>query len=1092
MQCPSCGTANAAAARFCSECGTPLGTPCPDCQFINRADAKVCSGCGKRFGASERAQAERRQLTVFFVDLVGSTAMSEALDPEELRELYAKYQNVCAEVIRGYDGHVAQFLGDGILAYFGYPVAHEDDALRAVHSGLGILEQLDTVHLGSERPTVRIGVHTGLVVVGDVGSGQRSEQLALGEAPNVAARVQGEADPDTMLISEATRRLVAGHFRLEDLGSRPLKGLSRPMQLWRVLGLSDAASRFDALAAEGLAPFVGREREVSTIRAAWERAVQGNGQAVLLRGEAGIGKSRLLGAARSLAAGDEPERFEAECSPYALNSPLHPVVQMLQRRLGLAALSDPVARLERIEEFVRSRGGSVAEAVPLLAPLLDVSLGDRYPASELPMAKQRQRLLSILADLQLHAPGDSPTLVVLEDLHWADPSTLELVAMLVSRQGNTRLMVLGSTRPELPELWSPSPDRHEIRIQALPSGDARSLVSGVVGSKALPDEVLRQIIERTGGIPLFVEAVTRTVLESGVLRELEDRFELVGPLPPGLIPSTVHDSLMARIDRLGADKVIAQIAATIGRDFRADLLQAVSGRTAAALEGALRRMMDLDLISRTGVAPHWNYQFKHALIQDAAYESLLKKTRQEYHGRVADALSTEFEELVHDRPELLARHLEGAGRTQEAIPGWMKAATVAGSRWALQECVGYYRRALALLETLPPESPDRIRDEMACQLAIAPPLMALRGWASREVERACTRARELCELTQNYEGLFSALWGLWTVRLVRGEHERALEVAKGVLEMANASGVPILNIAARHATGFSYYYLAEYGLARKSGEEAMALFDLEQERTLVGLFQMSSSTVVLSYLAMALRLTGLVDQGAQRQQQLVSLIDDLNIPGSTAVGIGVAMYHLVDEGAYDEVARNAERGYHVSAELGYAFWAASMRVYRGWAEAHRGNPQAGVQEMRQGLADFLGTDAGIFVPQWRLMLAQGLRKDGQPQVALAELQQALAHITQWRETYYEPEVLRERGEIQRELGALEDAESSLRRAMAVAHAQHARLLELRAAIPLVELMEEQGRARDAAALLRPLLETFTEGLGCREVRRATELLARLE
>ncbi|MBK8249810.1 MAG: AAA family ATPase [Gemmatimonadetes bacterium] len=1092
MLCPSCGTANAAAARFCSECGTALGVPCPDCSFLNRPDAKNCSGCGKRFAATERSQAERRQLTVFFVDLVGSTALSETLDPEELRDLYAKYQAVCAEVIRGYDGHIAQYLGDGILAYFGYPIAHEDDALRAVRSGLEILTKLEAAPMGAQRPTVRIGVHTGLVVIGDVGTGQRAEQLALGEAPNVAARVQGEAEPDTMLISEATRRLVSGHFRLEDLGARALKGLSRPMQLWRVLGLSDAASRFDALTSEGLAPFVGREHEVSEIRTAWVNAMGGAGQAILLRGEAGIGKSRLLGAARSFAQESPHERFEAECSPYALNSPLHPVVRMIERRLDFSDHLEPAEKLDRIEQFVLARGGRLDEAVPLLASLLGVDAGDRYPASDLTPARQRQRLLTVLAQLQLRAPGGTPTLLVIEDLHWADPTTLELVATLVSQQGDAPLLVIGSTRPELPELWSPAPNRHEIRVLALPQTDVRSLVAGVVGSKSLPDVVLNQIIERTGGIPLFVEAVTRTVLESGHLREMEDRYELVSPLPPGLIPSTVHDSLMARIDRLGQDKVIAQIAATIGREFRADLLLAVSKTTATALDIALKRMMELDLISRNGVAPRWNYVFKHALIQDAAYESLLKKTRQEYHGRIADTLPTQFEDLVRDHPELLARHLEGAGRTEEAITGWMRAAAPAGARWALQECVGYYRRALSLLESLPSDSPDRIRDEMACQLAIAPPLMALRGWASREVERACVRARELCEQTRNYEGLFNALWGLWTVRLVRGEHEKALEVAKRVLEMAQASEVPILNVAARHATGFSYYYLGEYALARQQGEEAIALFDLEQERTLVGLFQMSSTAVILSYLAMSLRLSGFVEQGAKRQQELVTLIDDLNIPGSTAVGLGVAMYHLVDEGDVETVARNAERGYQVSVDLGYAFWAASMRIYRGWAQALRGEPQAGVQEMRLGLADFLGTDAGIFVPQWRLMLAQGLRRDGQPLAALAELQHALAQITQWRETYYEPEVLRERGEIQRELGSLADAESSLRRAMAVAHAQHARLLELRAALPLAELMREQGRGREGASMLRPLYDAFTEGTEAAELTRARTLLAELE
>ncbi len=1089
MQCPKCGSSNSAASRFCSECGTPLGVPCPDCAFPNRPDAKVCGGCGKRFGAPERAVAERRQLTVFFVDLVGSTAMSESWDPEELREHYAKYQRVCAEVIQRYDGYIAQYLGDGVLAYFGYPTAHEDDALRAVRSGLEIMEQLGEVSTGEARLRARIGVHTGLVVVGDVGGGQRQEQLALGEAPNVAARVQGEAEPDTILISEATRRLVAGHFQLEDLGARSLKGMSRPMQLWRVLGLSDAVTRFDAMtSAAGLAPFVGRQDEVKAIRDAWERASKGEGQTILLRGEAGIGKSRLLGAARSVAGAGDHDRFEAECSPYETASPLHPVVHMLERRLGFHATMPPAERLERIQEFVTERGGRPAEAVPLIASLLDVPLDARFTPSELPPAKLRQRMLAVLAELQLQAPGGAPTLVVIEDLHWADPSTLELVAALVSQQSKARLMVIGSTRPELPELWSPAPNRRELRVQALARTDIRALVAGVAGAKPLPDEVQRQIIERTGGIPLFVEAVTRTVLESGVLTELEDRWELQGPLPPGLIPASVHDSLMARIDKLGADKIVAQVGSVIGREFRADLLEAVMDRRGAAIDSALRRLVELDLVSRTGIAPHWTYTFKHALLQDAAYESLLKKTRQEFHGRIATALAARFPDLVESNPALLARHLEGAGRTTEAIGAWITAGSVAGERFAMQECVTNLRRAITLLETLPADDPERIAQEMAAQLAIAPPLMITRGWAAREVERACLRARELCEQTGNSQGLFGALWGLWTVRLVRGEHERATDVARQVHAMALASGVPMLDVASRHAIGFSLYYLADFPAARQHAEAAMQLFSLEQERAIVAAFQMPSSAVILAYWAMSLRFMGLADQAAARQADLLKLIDDLNLPPCTALGLGVAMYHWVDVRDVDTVAIQAETGHRVSTEEGFQFWASAMRIYRGWAQAHRGNPRAGVQEMREGIAEFLATDAGIFMPQWRMMLAEGLSLDGQPQMALAELQQGLAQITQWRETYYEAELLRTRGDIQRSMGDRSEAEASYRRAMAIAHAQRALLLELRAANRHASLLHEQGRTDEGIAILAPLVAAMTEGFGTREYRDARAYL----
>ncbi len=1092
MQCSKCGTKNSTMARFCTECGNALGVPCTACGFGNPPEAKRCGGCGTALQAAPRAEAERRQLTVFFVDLVGSTAMSEAWDPEELREMYARYQTICADIIKRYDGHIAQYLGDGVLAYFGYPVAHEDDALRAVRSGLEILASLSDVTLGGEHPMARIGIHTGLVVVGDVGGGQKQEQLALGEAPNIAARVQGEAEPNTMLVSEATRRLVAGHFLLGDLGPRNLKGISRPIQLWRVLGMSDATSRFDAMAsAAGLAPFVGRQVEMDVIREAWGLASHGEGQTLLVRGEAGIGKSRLLGAARNVASLGAHERFEAECSPYDSNSPLHPVVHMLERRLGFDAQMADTEKLDRIEEFVVQRGGRTGEAVPLLASLLSVNLSGRFPASDLPPAKQRQRMLQVLAELQLQAPGGAPTLVVIEDLHWADPSTLELVAALVSQQSKSRLMVIGSTRPELPELWSPAPNRRELKVEALARTDIRALVAGVAGPKPLPDSVLKEIVERTGGIPLFVEAVTRTVLESGVLTELEDRFELSGPLPPGLIPSTVHDSLMARIDRLGPDKVIAQVASVIGREFRSDLLSLVTGRSGASLEGALRQLIDLDLVSRTGIAPNWTYTFKHALLQDAAYGSLLKKTCRDYHGRIADALSEHFSELVETNPALLARHLEGAGRVKEAVPAWIKAGTDAGQRSAMQECVAYLKRAITLLETLPVDDPDRLANETVAQLAIAPPLMATAGWGAREVERACLRAKELCEQTGNGEGLFGAMWGLWTVLFVRGEHERALEAAKTVLSMAMAGDVGILHVAARHAIGFSHYYLGEFAEARMHAEKALEIFSLDQEKLLVSVFQIPSTVCCLSFLTQSLRFLGFPEQARERQLQLEQLVRDLDNPACTAVGLGVGQYHYFDRNDIDTIRAQADRGYTLAVEEGFLFWSAAMRVYRGWSQALTGESERGIREMDEGLEDVFRTNSGIFVPQWRMMMAQGRRVQGDLPGALKQINLSLELIDTFRERYYLSESLRERAAIHVAMGDTTKAEDDLRRAIGVAHQQDARLLELRSAVALSNLLIARERPAEVRDLLTPLLGSFTEGFDEPDLVQARELLASL-
>ncbi len=729
MQCTKCGTENPDSTKFCGECGTPTGAPCPWCHARNAPNALTCAGCERPLGTAAPAPAERRQLTVFFVDLVGSSSLSETWDPEELRELYSQYQGVCSDVIQRYEGHVAQYLGDGILAYFGYPKAHEDDPVRALQSGLDILEGLEGVSVRGQRPRVRIGIHTGLVVIGEVGTGQRKEQLALGEAPNIAARLQAEALPDSVVISDATRKLVSGHFDLEDRGSHTLKGISRPMHLFRVLGRSDAASRFDAMASSGLAPFVGREHEVEIIRAAWTYAADGRGQTVVLCGEAGIGKSRLIGTAEQIARSRLHEMFEAECSPYDMNSALHPIVAMLHRRLGLERDTPTPEKLDVLEQFIVGRGVAREEALPLLAALLSIPTGDRYAELDLAPARRRERTLEILADLLLKSPGGSPVLLLIEDLHWADPSTLHLVSALVARQVSSPLLLVCTTRPGTSVAWPPALNWRELVIEALPTDHARALIAGVAGRKQLPELVVKEIIARTGGVPLFVEAVTRTIIETGVLRELDDRFELVGPLPPGLIPATVHDSLMARVDRLGPDKPVAQLAATIGREFSFELLLNVSGKTANALEHVLRRLVELDLVSQSGVAPASTYTFKHALIQDAAYESLLRKTRQEFHGRIADELLSRFPDVAAARPDLVAQHFTNAGRGAQAIKYWLSAGQLALGRAANHEAIAHLKHGLAHIADVP-ES-ERLAEELEFQAALAPALTATQGWRRR-------------------------------------------------------------------------------------------------------------------------------------------------------------------------------------------------------------------------------------------------------------------------------------------------------------------------------------------------------------------------
>jgi class 3 adenylate cyclase/predicted ATPase len=1066
-----------------------MGVPCPHCSYRNARDASQCGGCGRSLVSTQAPAAERRQLTVFFADIAGSTALAEALDPEDLRVLYKRYQAVCAEVVQRYEGYLAQYLGDGVLAYFGYPAAHEDDAARAVTAGLDILARIAGMGPEGNRLQVRIGIHTGLVVVGEMGEGLRREQLALGEAPNVAARLQGEALPETIVISDTTRKLVAGQFALDDLGPRTLKGLSRPMQIFRVRGRNRSVSRFQAMtSAHGLTSFVGRERELDAIRAAWAQASEGRGQTLLLRGPAGIGKSRLLEAAAMTASSRLHEVFQAQCSPYQMNSPLYPVIDMIERRLGIEDDMSASAKLDLLEQFAAGRGVDLEQATSALAGLLAVPSLDRYPEIELPPARRVQWMMSIVADVLMHAVGGSPVVLLIEDLHWADPSTLDLVSEIVDRQTSNPVFVVCTARPEFTAPWTSKPGCTVMEVEALSAQDTRSLVARVVGPKPLPLALLEELVTRTGGIPLFVEAVTRTIIDAGILRELNDRYELTGPLPPGLIPATVQDSLMGRIDRLGADRVVAQLAATIGRESSFELLQAVLGKSAESLAAALIRLVELEIVLENGVPPGSTYTFRHALIQDAAYGSLLRATRQEFHSKIAEALVSRFPDMAETKPELLARHYEGAGRTKEAIGGWMKAGYRAQQHSALRECAAYLQKSIALLETLPSEDPARLQTEMEAQLALSTALMSTLGWGSREVEAACIRARDLCKQLGNTTGLLGALWGLWTVYFLRGAIPSSMDVAIPVLDIALSTGDPGLEICGRQAVGLSTYFLGHFPEAREHGQRAQSLYDPDRERELATTFQLPVSYACGNYFSLSLWFMGFPESAEKARQFAWDVIEKLNISACTAYGLGCSMMLYYARRDVATIAAIADRLLALATEEGYLFWAAWARIHKGWVAAMQGNVDAGIAEMTAALDSYRLTGSALMMPQWCLMLAEAQLRARRPGDALAAISRGLTHVKEYGEHVQEPELHRMRGEILIAQGARSAGEAALSRALECAAGQHARMLELRAALSLARSRRDHGKIADTAALLQPLESWFVEGRDTPELLETRAIL----
>ncbi|HXA51773.1 MAG TPA: adenylate/guanylate cyclase domain-containing protein [Candidatus Acidoferrum sp.] len=1086
MQCSNCGTENSPKVKFCSECGSPVGIPCSQCSFRNARDAAVCGGCGASLGPAPTAIAERRQITVFFSDIVGSTSLAESLDPEDLRDLYARYQNLCAETVQRYEGHLAQYLGDGVLAYFGYPTAHEDDAARAVRSGLEILDRIKSI--GGNPPQVRIGIHTGIVVVGDVGAGSRREQLALGEAPNIAARLQSEAVPDSIVISDATRRLLAGQFAVEDLGPRMLKGLSRPLHVFQVLGSSGASSRFHAMqSGQGLAAFVGREREVAAIRAAWADAAEGRGRTLLLRGPAGMGKSRLVEAAKQIASTQPHDVFQAQCSPYQMNSPFYPILEMLERRMGYGKETAVADKLDLIEKFVAVRSDGLEPAAALLAELLSVPTMGRYPELQIPPAKRHQWTIEVLTGLLLHPVAGSPVLLSIEDLHWADPSTVDLLAEMVARQASLPALLVCTARPEFIARGLDRSHCREILVEALSPDDVRALVAFIAG-KQLPVAVREEVVARTGGIPLFVEAVTHTVMEAGILRELDDRYELTRPLPQGLIPPTVQDSLMARIDRLGADRPVAQLAATIGRESSFELLQAVLDQPVESLTRSLRHLVDLELVTETGVAPASTYTFKHALIQDAAYESLLRKTRQEFHSRIAEVLIHRFADLADAKPELLARHCEGAGRTMEAIAGWMKAGQQAQQRLALREAGAHMQRAVSLLQTLPEDDPDRLQFEMEAQLVRTGSLSITMGWGSHELESVFIRTRDLCRRLGNTAGLIEVSGRFVGMYFLRGNIRQAAEEAESMLEMALQTGNPIIEIVARHCAGYPAYFLADFPQARAEAEQAIRLYTPERERELAGAFNIPSSFACGSFLALSLWFMGYPEQAERARSVAWRTIEVLDIHACTAFALATTPLLHYARRDYDAIVADADRLAKLSSEGGYFYYGAVARIYQGWSHAMHGDVEAGIAEMKAGLESCRVTGTGLMTPQYCLMMAEAEQRAGRADQALSALSQGLAHIAEYHEHVHEPELHRFRAEILLGLGDSAGAETSLHRALEIAQAQQAKMLELRAALALAKLQRGQGRTTEACALLQPLEEWFQEGRDTPELVEARAIL----
>jgi class 3 adenylate cyclase/tetratricopeptide (TPR) repeat protein len=1019
--------------------------------------------------SAESAEAERRHLTVMFCDIVGSTDLSQRLDAEDLRDVVRAYQESASQVIERYAGHIAQYLGDGLLVYFGYPQAHEEDAERAVRAGREILTALETLNETLERShgirlAARVGIHTGSVVVGEMGGGEKKEVLALSDTPNIAARLEGFAEPGTVVVSDATLRLVARLFVTEDRGIPELRGISEPIRVHRVLDFSGVTGRLDR--APILSSFVGREQELGLLLDRFEQAQQSQGQAVLIGGEAGIGKSRLVRRFREQLRETPHTWLECRTSPYTLSSALYPVVEMIEGALDFSDEDTSEQKFERLERGLADIGLDPAKTAPLFASLLSLRLPERYVPLDISPQLQRQRTFETLLAWLLALNEEQPVVLVVEDLHWIDPSTLEWLGLVIGQCPTANVLLLLTYRPNFEPPWPGRGHLHPIMLSRLSSGQSRDLVARATPETALPQELIEHIARRSDGVPLFVEELAKGVVASG--------RDLTSSLSGLEIPETLQDSLMARLDRLGKVKQMAQFGAAVGREFPYALLEAITPMKEGALREGLGRLVEAELVFQRGLPPKATYTFKHALLQDTAYQSLLRSQRTELHGRIADALEKYFPERVAREPEVLARHSEEAGRMAQAAEHYGQAGKRAAQRWAHAEAVAHLQRAVTLLRPLL-ETPERNHRELQILIELGPSLGAAKGNTDPEVGRVYGRARELCQQVGGRNELLQVLVGLSAFHQLRGELQTSYDLGEEALGLAEQKGELLPLLGAHAGLGFALANMGKPRLALEHLEQAIDLSDL------CGRSEHRSGRLdhVRSYAARTLFLLGYPDRARRMICEAVELSREGD-PATFALLLAFAAtlhYRLRER---DQTRELAEDAIAIAHERAFPFPLALATAYRGWAI---GGSQ-GLEEIQRALAQFVALGGESSRPHG--LLADAYQESGRTEDALAELDAAFASRSETRT--FDAELHRVKGEVFLHQEAADEAERCFRQAIEVAREQEAKSLELRAVTSLARLLQAQGSRDEARALLQPVYDWFTEGFDTKDLMDAKALL----
>ncbi len=1040
----------------------------------------VTTGPGITPSLSDGERAERRQLTIMFCDLVGSTALASQLDPEDLQTAIRRFLDTCSQAISRFNGYIAKYMGDGLLVYFGYPHAYEHDAERAVHAGLAVLDLVKA--LPREYPAqqgleigARIGIATGHVIVGEViGQESATERSVFGETPNLAARLQALAAPNQLVVDSTTKRLVGSEFEFADRGAIPLKGFKTPVHVWQVLSVKPSASRFESYRSGRLGNFIGREHETALLLGRWHEATCGEGQVVILCGEAGIGKSRMIRSLRDRLAGECYRAIQFQCSPYHTSTVLYPVITYLRQAAGLSSDDTPTVQLQKLDALAVNSGIDDQTTVSLLADLLSIRADDRRSPPNVSSEKRKEMTLEALVRQLQRLAGLRPTLFIVEDAHWLDPTTMDLLTRIIDRIQPMRVLVIITFRPDFKPVWVDYSHVTFLTLSRLPRRHSVELLESMTGGKALPLEVEQAILVKTDGVPLYIEELTKNLLESGLLTEEKDSFTLKAPLRDLSIPDSLQALLMERIDRLGPAKDIVQMGASIGREFSYELLREAVDITEGELKNALHLLKASGLIFQEGDIPAVRYLFKHALIQDAAYSTLPKKSRRVLHARIAKTLENRFAERVKTEPELLAYHYEQAGVVNSAVHYWHLAALRDATRSADAEALSHFNRTLQLLETLP-QSPERNALELDLLIARGASLLALRGYASDEIERNYLRAQNLSQENPSSERYFFSIWGLWVFHLVRGPLAKACTLAESLLSWARHQHNPDLLIRAHESVGSTYSFLGRFVEAKTHLREAKSLYDPDRHRSQVLPYTQDPGITARMMLARTSWILGEVEEVETLVTEAIAMARELEHPYTLAFTLATASWICSTLRDTHRTLSLTEEAITLSTKYSFEVPLAWAMSFQGWALAEQGN-ERGLERLVEGLSAAQRANASLNNTHTLAVLAESHLRNQHVAEGLAAIQQAQELAVIQGELCWQAELLRLKGELllAQSSQSISAAEQCFSQAVQIAHDQQARMLELRAATSLARLLRKLNKPDMAKGILHVARARFSE------------------